>query len=129
MISELVNELRVWEDRMNDVKNNICPTGEVFKKAADAIEELYKKLHSLQMERSSMYYNGGLIPCSERLPEENTRVLTMIKVNKCQANVRSGYYSYKMFHNDNGDCWKYDDKEVIAWMPLPEPYKEIMKGD
>jgi hypothetical protein len=62
------------------------------------------------------------------LPEENTRVLTTIKINKRPGNVRSGYYAYKMFHNDNGDCWDYNDKEVIAWMPLPTNYQGEENG-
>lgn len=95
-----------------------------FEDAADTIEELSAKLHNSQMERSSQYYNGGWIPCSERLPENGKRVLTTIKTNKRPAKVRSGTYDQKMFQNDNGDYWDYDEKEVLAWMPLPEPFKK-----
>lgn len=64
------------------------------------------------------------IPCSERLPEENmTRTLTTIHTPHKGTNVRSGRFCNGMFFNDNGDCWKATDKEVIAWMPLPEPYQ------
>ena len=59
------------------------------------------------------------IPCSERLPEyDMCRTLTTINTH-----VKSGYYYKGLFYNDNGDTWKVTDKEVIAWMPLPEPYK------
>ena len=38
--------------------------------------------------------------------------------------VRSGYYDRDgHFDIDNGDWWEARDKELVAWMPLPEPYK------
>ena len=64
------------------------------------------------------------IPCKERLPEEMTRVLTTIKMPSREPQVRSGIYSDGFFMNDNGDIWRSADKEVKAWMPLPEPYRE-----
>lgn len=77
------------------------------------------------------------IPCSERLPENETRVLTTIKIPNRIARVRSGWYDSGFFpndhggffHNDNGDVWKATDMEVVAWMPLPEPYKEESEGE
>lgn len=63
------------------------------------------------------------IPVSERLPEDKTYVLTTIKVPNRIAHARSGWYESGFFHIDNGDTWKATDREVKAWMPLPEPYK------
>ena len=68
------------------------------------------------------------IPVSERPPENKTYVLTTIKVPNRIAHVRSGWYEGGFFHNDNGDTWKATDREVIAWMPLPEPYKAEIEG-
>lgn len=60
------------------------------------------------------------IPVSERLPEEETDVLV------CNANgdidIASGSYSTEI----NEFIWYISGwrfGEVIAWMPLPEPYK------
>ena len=64
------------------------------------------------------------IPVSEKLPEEKTRVLTTIKMPSREPQVRSGIYSDGFFMNDNGDVWRTADKEVKAWQPLPEPYRE-----
>lgn len=72
------------------------------------------------------------IPVSDRLPEDRTYVLTTIKVPNRIAHARSGWYDGGFFHNDNGDTWKATDREVIAWMPLPEPYKaksEVQDAD
>ena len=58
------------------------------------------------------------IPCSERLPKDKEPVLVTVKwfdgVTRMQrdAHFKGGWLS---------DC---DDSQVIAWMPLPEPYKE-----
>ena len=57
------------------------------------------------------------IPVSERLPKLRERVLC-----QCQANI---YEVLKLtvdgWYHDQNHC--YMDSFVIAWMPLPEPYK------
>lgn len=63
------------------------------------------------------------IPVSERLPEDKTYVLVTIAVRGRQPHSRSSWYQTGAFHNDNGDYWRADEPEVVAWMPLPEPYK------
>lgn len=63
------------------------------------------------------------IPVTEALPEDGTRVLTTIKTKRRGKQVRSGCYFKGYFNNDNGDTWNTTDKEVIAWMPLIEPYR------
>ena len=63
------------------------------------------------------------IPISERSPEDETFVLTTIKLPNRIARARSGWYNDGFFYNDNGDTWKATDREVIAWKSSPEPYK------
>lgn len=62
------------------------------------------------------------IPCSEKLPENKSYVLTTIYIPGRQPHARSGWYQDGFFHNDNGDVWRTTDREVIAWQPLPQPY-------
>lgn len=54
-------------------------------------------------------------PCGEKLPEKNGRYLTTNKA----------WGSYKVDWNAwiDGE-WLYPNSEPIAWMPMPEPYKE-----
>ena len=64
------------------------------------------------------------IPCSERLPEDveiGEEYPTVIFCTK--DNVYVGFYEYYL----GGRWWAAEDytvDKVIAWMPLPEPYKE-----
>lgn len=63
------------------------------------------------------------MPVSERLPEEDTDVLVTLKCGLI------GIMQKKLADDDNGEsCYIWEDfegeeHEVIAWMPLPEPYK------
>ena len=75
------------------------------------------------------------IPCSERLPEEKDAKI----LKKLGINMRSDYVLATvevkgermtiLSHTFDG-VWQWDKKyafpdyNVIAWMPLPEPYKE-----
>ena len=55
------------------------------------------------------------IPCSERLPEKNCRCLT--------TNTAWGAFEVDWNVWINGE-WLYQNEKPIAWMPMPEPYKE-----
>ena len=60
------------------------------------------------------------ITCSERMPEENTEVLIARKKNKHEINIGyrikvGGWYD---------QCYNRFVDDVLAWMPLPEPYRE-----
>lgn len=61
------------------------------------------------------------VPCSERLPEEDGEYLTWIR-----------YDGHEFMSIEDFECsgllaqWNFEgrnDDEVIAWMPLPDPYK------
>lgn len=63
------------------------------------------------------------IPCSERLPKENGDYLICyydgyITVGYYQNEI--GYYPKYWYNQQDEQIW---DDDVIAWMPLPEPYK------
>ena len=73
------------------------------------------------------------IPCSERLPENGRQVLVFAR------SVHFALAKYDEMREADGkykkqwvtfDAWKpfYTIKEVIAWMPLPEPYKGEADG-
>lgn len=60
------------------------------------------------------------IPVTEQLPKEDGSYLVSGKwgsgkesVGDCEFSVKDGYFQ---------TVWNFD---VLAWMPLPEPYKEV----
>lgn len=68
--------------------------------------------------------NGGWIPVSERLPERNGRYLAYI------ISKHTGLRHIVTCEYNADGClkWYPDDAcisaNVVAWMPLPEEYKE-----
>ena len=73
--------------------------------------------------------NGCWISASERLPDSNKKVLVYAK-GKCR---NGDLYTVGACHNGfwflptSSDTlgFPFTQHEVIAWMPLPEPYKEV----
>ena len=66
------------------------------------------------------------IPCSERLPIHNTLFPQKVFVTYVEDSVR---YTAKAWLNMDGK-WAnlsngeyFDEGSVVAWMPLPEPFK------
>lgn len=74
--------------------------------------------------RTYQIVSAGWIPCSERLPseEEAYEVLCCDKQgNQLVAHPYKNEYSNTGFCAESEECYLYD---CVAWMPLPEPYKE-----
>ena len=67
---------------------------------------------------------GEWIPCSERLPEEGAVVLVSLEEDEDWSwvrLVREGYYDEGYWFDTDGAHYGL---EILAWMPLPAPYKE-----
>ena len=74
--------------------------------------------------------NDGWIPVSEKLPEENDgKYYPILNVSTSYGAVKRGFYRVRdkewyIYSEMHGEFIKAEDKEVIAWQPLPKPYKE-----
>lgn len=98
-------------------------------------EEEATRYHVLSWAIQAMKAAQRWIPVSERLPKENGRYFVTRGLNACGALWNRVYiinYSDLMGLKSekiwwNGNVGKSDFEEitdVVAWMPLPEPYKE-----
>lgn len=107
------DRLKQYKDKYSDCYKY---AGVHVKVIQDMIEQLLADLEQDEKE-------NGWIPVSERLPEKNKDVITTVKYSGfmgmygrwLKTAFIDGYGEW------NGECI---GGEVIAWMPLPEPYKE-----
>ena len=94
------------------IKRTINPYGKPFKGTAYEFGlKIMDYIENMDDEKEN-----GWIPVSERLPEDGTYITTLDGELVGQEEPFTG-----MCGIENG---KWDDEDcVIAWMPLPEPYK------
>lgn len=80
------------------------------------------------VKQEAEQYNNGWIPCSEKLPKSNGVYQVTHKVRECEYT----YYLTSASYFDGQDTWHNDVcvnharryLDVVAWIPLPEEYKE-----
>ena len=66
-------------------------------------------------------YKDGWIPCNERLPEESGMYIVTCKDEKL---IHVSFVQYQKTTNSWNLRGKRAYWRVIAWQPLPEPFKE-----
>lgn len=106
MISEQVKKLKGFAEGYAKCGN--WHVADTFREAADTIEALSAKLVAANMENGS-----GWIACEDRLPEEKGWYLVYAKNQRPFV----AYFKGKTFPLNN------HYHEIVAWMPLPEPYR------
>ena len=85
------------------------------------------EIAKIAVQKVAEEYNGGGIPCSERLPEEAFGCL--VTVMDCEPSTQTDFENIlPYFVGYDGETWNDIDGnvipfEVIAWMPLPQPYQ------
>lgn len=105
---------------------NNCYEGEQSGKVAiDNAIEIVNELAEEFATDINVVSNNGWIPCSERLPENI--------IKDCLVTLENGAV-FQASYSDIGKefrmiCWHgierfSEENKVIAWMPLPEPYKQ-----
>jgi len=107
----------------------LCDTGRKFPQnevfiVDDVYEEIAEQLPSVQPKQR-------WIPVSERLPENHKDVLICLSSDEICIGC---YNSHKLPFSNNAIGWgashvhNWCSNDVIAWMPLPEPYKASPTG-
>lgn len=104
--------------------NGSCACADGYRQLAEWLEELW---HYREREMWEGKLDGW-IPCSERLPETNDEVLTTYIVN---GDKGKRYTETATYYDGDDGYWSspWDEYriagtsiEVIAWLPLPDPY-------
>lgn len=80
-------------------------------KLSEAMEKLARYEDAEEKDRL-----GQWVPCSERLPEDNTDVIVCFYSGTV---TEMRYWGNGIFQG----IYEHTAKTIVAWMPLPEPYK------
>ena len=86
-------------------------------------EDVYKALEAVPKADKPQEW----IPCSERLPSENgdyfvTLENGVVKILGYSTTQRTTYPK-GFYYIKDGFSWRQMQNPVVAWMPLPEPWK------
>ena len=118
---------------MNEGLQAILNDDGVFEEYDDTYDLIIHCGSKEEQEEVLNKLNRRWIPVSERLPETNDDVLVTYIVN---GNIKKRYVETASWFS-LGDEWvsPYDEYrmaktkiDIIAWMPLPQPYKVESEG-
>ena len=91
---------------------------DIGKDLQNAYEEGYKQGRYDEEVGTEMSLPQRWIPCSERLPKKGTKAILLYSNGKISG---GGYLGERTWDIDYADVDL--SVSVLAWMPLPKPYK------
>ena len=109
-LSEVEGEIR--KEKMKDCQPDRYDDG--LMAATGTVREYVEKM--CKIDEAEGKADQKWLPCNERLPEDNTDVIVCFY---------SGIVT-EMRYWENGNfqgIYEHTAKTIVAWMPLPEPYK------
>ena len=129
-IKELIEEnekcFNQCEGACFDVEDGICNCDDGV-----IVQAIHKMKKYLELANdTNVPSKNGWIPVSDKLPEAGDgKYYRLLNVQTSYGAVKCGFYRvrddrwyiYEEFYNEFIEANK---KEVVAWQPLPEPYKE-----
>ena len=120
------NLAEMYAKNMVDYGVDVTKAWQTATQQSCALEKAYIRGRQYEVDRFNKLrkeYNGGWIPCSEKLPELRHDVLVTVKYTGFMGMhgywIRTGH-----MEAENDWCGDCAGGEVIAWQPLPEPFKE-----
>ena len=115
-----MENVHIWK-KCDEVQETI--TNEKTDLCAETMKAIAKEI----VQEVAEEYNNGWIPCSKRLPEIDGNTSDIVLV--CGSNG----FQYMAFWCDDLK-WRFCEcgmaknpilwTEIVAWQPLPEPFKE-----
>ena len=92
-------------------------TAEMFRNGClESIESLMAEGEIYDIEYNK---DPHWIPCSERLPSDSDYYL----VTDAYGDMSAIWFAHEKDYYGESE-WRETEDEILAWMPLPEPYKE-----
>lgn len=100
-----------------------------YSKPLIAVEDVLKIIRSHMDDED----NDGWIPVEERLPEEGEKCIITDKYGYMRDGIIYDYADSKddkpSFHRWDDEYWQCFRPDVIAWQPLPKPYRSKEKDN
>ena len=130
---EAIENLKMILEEATSEKNSVCYVTscdeEPLKMAIESLENHAECEHDCKSCWKTKLVNdtNKWIPCSERLPEKKDNELKCGRgeYNGTVADRKGHVFTTSVIYDYNNKKWVEEDIwEVIAWQPLPEPYKE-----
>ena len=123
-------------------KANALDNIPLFGMSKDDIEEIkecykcskeHEQLAEWLKELKQLREQTRWIPVSERLPEENGQYLITVKYKHVNDSYEDVYAEHGEWYDGRWDMFCFghcgEVEDIIAWMPLPEPYKASTTGE
>lgn len=111
-------------DGIESLKSNKGFGGTIQTMYADGMLDKAKQI----VQEVAEEYKGSWIACSERLPEYDEEYYKKNGTHRRYIVMEKEAYAPSVAYYTKDKLWFYDDmiefKNVVAWQPLPEPYKE-----
>ena len=85
--------------------------------------EPYEQALTMAIEALQDRPKGDWIPCSERFPSESGDYLCTIPLDADETYTEVLTFHKGRFYEDDAEWGATFHDDVLAWMPLPTPYK------
>ena len=107
-------------ERLEELQNYACFPIEWVNEEQSKIHSYYANKLT-EILKLTEQYNNGWIPCSDRLPEDDSICIVTIEYPNNKTMVDYGWFDRKSV------CWfvgmqDFRTSNILAWQPLPEPY-------